>query len=353
MEAPDWLIEVLTPGSVPYNHVRGSYIRQTMAEKDSGSDSESDVELEPVLTENKKFLLNLDLTDRMKEVAKHVKKLRADRAVDRQSWIEVGMAIHHATDGQGMELWDEFSRRAGPYDRHTLEYQWNSFRNGSGITMGSLIHWAKEDARTTREENKRAKAEQEKMKCDETLRREVVKFGVDHTGGQGIFEGWNAEKSVAVIRNTMHHPDHHVECVFNSEGAYQRCLECAWRNPFAGELVVSQTKYPALHQQFFNITINHTIKNYNNNNNNDNHTSNSTELELWDDEAHLADDYQPFDDPELSLNFKRAFSGIDSDFGRFIYHLNLGTVVASGEDKTLWYKLKGFRWEQVEVAQIK
>ncbi|KAJ3078631.1 hypothetical protein HK102_004355 [Quaeritorhiza haematococci] len=111
MDAPDWLIEVLTPGSVPYNRVRGSYIRQTMAEKDSDSDSdsESDLELEPVLTANEKFLLDLDLADRMKEVAKHVKKLSADQAIDRQSWIEVGMAIHHATDRQGMELWDKFS----------------------------------------------------------------------------------------------------------------------------------------------------------------------------------------------------------------------------------------------------
>ncbi|KAJ3050874.1 hypothetical protein HK102_012187, partial [Quaeritorhiza haematococci] len=85
---------------------------------------------------------------------------------------------------------------------------------------------------------------------------------------------------------------------------------------------------------FINITINNTVNNYNSNNGGD--------LELWDDEEHLGDDYQPFDDRELTLNFKRAFSGIDSDFGCFVYHLNLGTVVASGEDKTLWFKLQGF-----------
>ncbi|KAJ3074869.1 hypothetical protein HK102_005710, partial [Quaeritorhiza haematococci] len=256
------------------------------------------------------------------------------------------MAIHHATDGQGMEIWDEFSRRAGPYDRRDLEYQWDSFKNGSGITIGSLIFWAKEDSKETREEKKRLKVEEEKeqkmMKSEEALRREAVKFGVHHTGGN--FEGWNAEKSVAVIKNTMHQPDHHVECMFSRNGAYQQCTECEWRNPFIGQLMIPQMDYPALHQQFFNITINNTVNNYNNNN---------TELELWDDEAHLADDYQPFDDPELSRAFKKAFSGIDSDFGRFVYCLNFGTVVSSGEDKTQWFKLNGFHWEQVEAAQIK
>ncbi|KAJ3080972.1 hypothetical protein HK102_002668 [Quaeritorhiza haematococci] len=367
LPAPGWLIEVLTPNSALHRHVRESYLRLAFKKVDSDLDSGDTVDPDKVdsdsgvckgekdsvsddFTPAEKALIDLDTEDRLKEVAKHVKKLSANRAIDRQSWIEVGMAIHHATDGhyQGMELWDQFSRRAGPYDRHTLEYQWGSFQNGSGITLGSLIHWAKEDTRVAREEKKRLKSEeekeQEKMKADEALRREAVQFGVNHTGGEGVFEGWNAEKSVAVISNTMHHPDHRVECVVGSNGAYQKCTECAWRNPISGQLMVPRIEYPALHQQFFNITINNTVNYYN---------SNSVELELWDDEAHLADDYQPFDDPKLSLHFKRAFSGIDSDFGRFVYHLNFGTVVASGEDKTQWFKLNGFRWEQVGVDPSK
>ncbi|KAJ3058174.1 hypothetical protein HK102_010641, partial [Quaeritorhiza haematococci] len=172
------------------------------------------------LTAAEEALIALDLQDRIKEVGKHVKKLNADRAIDRQSWIEVGMAIHHATDGQGMEIWDEFSRRAGPYDRDVLKTQWDSFKNGSGITIGSLIHWGKQDAKAARDEKKERKAEEEKTKADDVLRREAVKFGVDHTGGKGVFESWDdPENLVAVIKNTMHHPDHRVECVFSSEGA--------------------------------------------------------------------------------------------------------------------------------------
>ncbi|KAJ3079456.1 hypothetical protein HK102_003772 [Quaeritorhiza haematococci] len=244
MEAPDWLIEVLTRGSAAYHRVRGSYIKQAMAEKPVDTGVEK-VVLEHAdssgFTAAEEALVALDTEDRLKEVEKHVKKLCAKRAIDRQSWIEVGMAIHHATDGHGMELWDTFSWRAGPYDRRHLEYQWDSFKNG-----------------------KVAKTLEEKTKADDNLRREAVKFGVDHTGGKGVFESWDDPKNlVAVIKNTMHHPDHRVECVFSSEGAFQRCLECGWRNPFAGELVISQTKYPVLHQQFINITINNTVNNVN------------------------------------------------------------------------------------------
>ncbi|KAJ3054387.1 hypothetical protein HK102_011529, partial [Quaeritorhiza haematococci] len=67
----------------------------------------------------------------------------------------------------------------------------------------------------------------------------------------------------------MHHPDHRVRCVFGPDGAFQQCLECAWRNPFAGQLMIPKTEYPVLHQQFINITINNTVNHYNDNTSND------------------------------------------------------------------------------------
>ncbi|KAJ3073933.1 hypothetical protein HK102_005911 [Quaeritorhiza haematococci] len=357
IEAPEWLLQVLTPGSVPHNRVRGSYLRQDLAEKAKKRKEEERAEKDRKakqedqqgqeeqdhggddLTENERALLDLDLVERLKEVAKHVKKLRAVRAVDRQSWIETG----DGTLGR------------------VLPSRWALQSSDLGVPVGLVQKWLRDHHRLldplgqedAREEKKRLKAEEEKeekkLKADKALRREVVKFGVDHTGGKGVFKGWNAEKSVAVIRNTMHHPDHRVECVFNSDGAFQQCLECAWRNPFAGELAVPARKYPALHQQFYNIIINNTVNNYNNNSND------SAELELWDDEAHLADDYQPFDDPDLSLLFKRAFSGIDSNFGAVVARLYEGRVVSSGEDNTIWFKLEdeGFRWFPADLGDIK
>ncbi|KAJ3058145.1 hypothetical protein HK102_010660 [Quaeritorhiza haematococci] len=118
IKAPDWLIRVLTRGSNEYRRVWEAYLKQVLSVEKadrvkavaSGPDTNKDARsasvstVEEGLTSAEEALIALDLQDRVKEVAKHVKKLSANRAIDRQSWIEVGMAIHHATHRQGMEL---------------------------------------------------------------------------------------------------------------------------------------------------------------------------------------------------------------------------------------------------------
>ncbi|KAJ3077610.1 hypothetical protein HK102_005092, partial [Quaeritorhiza haematococci] len=75
--------------------------------------------------------------------------------------------------------------------------------------------------------------------------------------------------------------------------------------------------------------------------------------QVWADELYLLDDYQPFDNPEVSWIFKHAFSGIDSNFGKLVGRLNRGRFVSSGEDKTKWFKLDGSLWIPAELADIK
>lgn len=60
-------------------------------------------------------------------------------------WLNVGMAIHHETDGEGFELWDSWSQRSSKYStREYGEMKWESFgRNeGRAITARSLIKLA-------------------------------------------------------------------------------------------------------------------------------------------------------------------------------------------------------------------
>jgi len=62
------------------------------------------------------------------------------------SWTGVGMAIHHETDGQGFELWDDWSRKSPKYS--TREYglqKWESFgkRTSNPITARSLLAWGR------------------------------------------------------------------------------------------------------------------------------------------------------------------------------------------------------------------
>lgn len=68
--------------------------------------------------------------------------------LDYDKWVSVGMAIHHETQGEGFELWDEWSQRSAKYtDREYGIERWNSFGKGSGrvVTARSLVRMANEN----------------------------------------------------------------------------------------------------------------------------------------------------------------------------------------------------------------
>lgn len=70
-----------------------------------------------------------------------------DDPLDYDQWLMVGMALHHETNGEGFELWDEFSQRSSKYT--SPEYgqdRWRSFDRGTGpiVTARSLVHLANE-----------------------------------------------------------------------------------------------------------------------------------------------------------------------------------------------------------------
>jgi predicted P-loop ATPase len=69
-----------------------------------------------------------------------------DPDVDRQTWLEVGMALHQAFGTAGWEAWSEWSsggaKYAGPSDCGAV---WASFEQTTGgVSLGTLYHHAKE-----------------------------------------------------------------------------------------------------------------------------------------------------------------------------------------------------------------
>jgi hypothetical protein len=62
-------------------------------------------------------------------------------------WVMVGMAIHCETQGDGFEIWEEWSGHSSKYtNRDYNEERWRSFGkgNGSQVTGRSLVHLANE-----------------------------------------------------------------------------------------------------------------------------------------------------------------------------------------------------------------
>lgn len=70
-----------------------------------------------------------------------------DDPLDYDQWLMVGMALHHETNGEGFELWDEFSQRSSKYTSPDYgQDRWRSFDRGVGpvVTARSLVHLANE-----------------------------------------------------------------------------------------------------------------------------------------------------------------------------------------------------------------
>lgn len=70
-----------------------------------------------------------------------------DDPLDYDEWLMVGMALHHETNGEGFELWDEFSQRSSKYTNPDYGAdRWRSFDRSTGpiVTARSLLHLANE-----------------------------------------------------------------------------------------------------------------------------------------------------------------------------------------------------------------
>ena len=85
----------------------------------------------------------------MGQVQHLVSLLSPERARPYSSWSETGFAIHHELGMEGLELFLEFSSKAGKaYDRVGCISFYRKLRRrlGSSLTMGSLCYWAKQDS---------------------------------------------------------------------------------------------------------------------------------------------------------------------------------------------------------------
>ena len=65
---------------------------------------------------------------------------------DHETWIRVGMALHHATQGSGLSLWDDWSANGDSYPGYDqLDKRWQSFGKSSNpVSLGTLMHYARE-----------------------------------------------------------------------------------------------------------------------------------------------------------------------------------------------------------------
>ena len=65
--------------------------------------------------------------------------------LDYDTWIKIGMALHHASGGTAYDVWDAWSQKSKKYDDTSMTYKWHSFGKGANpVTLGTLIHYAEQ-----------------------------------------------------------------------------------------------------------------------------------------------------------------------------------------------------------------
>lgn len=64
-----------------------------------------------------------------------------DADCDYETWLNVGMAIHHETHGEGFDLWHEWSAQGSKYDgEQDCQYKWESFGRAGKKSL-KTIRW--------------------------------------------------------------------------------------------------------------------------------------------------------------------------------------------------------------------
>lgn len=64
-----------------------------------------------------------------------------DASCDYDTWLKVGMAVHHETDGAGFDLWHDWSARGSSYEGlEECQYKWESFGRSEASTVVT-VRW--------------------------------------------------------------------------------------------------------------------------------------------------------------------------------------------------------------------
>ncbi|MBC8737570.1 hypothetical protein F6X40_12240 [Paraburkholderia sp. UCT31] len=84
-------------------------------------------------------------------------------ADERDTWIKVGAALHHYFEGSdaGREMWDDWSEGSSKFDAADQERTWRGFKADGAVTLGTVVHAAKENGWTPPDLEVTSKADDE------------------------------------------------------------------------------------------------------------------------------------------------------------------------------------------------
>lgn len=85
------------------------------------------------------------LQERVARATALLSRLAVRRRETYHEWVQVGMSLVELGP-VGLQLWDTWSQGSDKYKEGACEQKWKTFVVGTGVTLGSLSHWAENDS---------------------------------------------------------------------------------------------------------------------------------------------------------------------------------------------------------------
>jgi len=113
------------------------FILALVLKSNQSATNPSGLNIEPVRRVKSSLNLTQDFT--REDIESMLNHISPDCGYD--EWVQTGMAI--SDYGLPFSVWDTWSAKGTKYDKHGMARKWNSFK-GSGVSIGSLVHAAKQ-----------------------------------------------------------------------------------------------------------------------------------------------------------------------------------------------------------------
>ena len=118
-------------------------------------------------------------------------------AIDRDVWVEVGMAVKSELGDSGFDLWDRWSSYEDSYNEASAKAVWKSISPTGAITIGTLFHYAKLEGWT--DDGKRPKLTHEQIQA---RRQAAIERAKKHDAETAEGHRRAAKRAAAIINQT-------------------------------------------------------------------------------------------------------------------------------------------------------
>ena len=98
--------------------------------------------------------------------------------LERDEWAKIGMSLKDGLNGDGFDLFDEWSKGGITYNASDTRDTWNSIKAGGGITVGTLLYTAGQNGwipdKTAEPENESERLDREKLRKEKAANEAKV-----------------------------------------------------------------------------------------------------------------------------------------------------------------------------------